>query len=212
MGKVWLSASQPNRRWYTAPLNEERWIRARQSQRKKTKPVTWTVNYMSAFYLPWDRVNISTFLIKTEDKKQEKPEAFWNNSGTERSTLLLVFSRMPASLLIAMRALLAGYTALWFSAVGSLTEDGFGFSLDTVFAWRCCQSWLSCSPLDILWGAIALTLWSFHLWVPPLSPLHFFMFDCARRVSARSKPNNNKGLPAQAFDRKLLQWTDIFRF
>lgn len=79
-------------------------------------------------------MNISTFLIKTEDKKQEKPEAFWNNSGTERSTLLLVFSRMPASLLIAMRALLAGYTALWFSAVGSLTEDGFGFSLDTVFA------------------------------------------------------------------------------
>lgn len=78
-------------------------------------------------------MNISTFLIKTEDKKQEKPEAFWNNSGTERSTLLLVFPRMPESLLIAVRALHAGYTVPWFSAVGSLTEDGFGFSLDAVF-------------------------------------------------------------------------------
>lgn len=75
-------------------------------------------------------MNISTFLIKTEDKKQEKPEAFWNNSGTERSTLLLVFPKMPESLLITVHA---GYTALWFSAVGSLTEDGFGFSLDAVF-------------------------------------------------------------------------------
>lgn len=76
MAKVWLSASQPNRRCYTAPLNEERWIRAWQSRQKKTKPVTWTVNSMSAFYLPWDRVNIGTFLIKTEDKNRKKQKPF----------------------------------------------------------------------------------------------------------------------------------------
>lgn len=31
---------------------------------------------MSAFYLPWDRVNINTFLIKTENKNRKNQEPF----------------------------------------------------------------------------------------------------------------------------------------
>lgn len=43
---------------------------------------------MSKFYLSWDRVETSTFLIKIENKSREKRGALWNNSSTETARCL----------------------------------------------------------------------------------------------------------------------------
>lgn len=90
----------------------------------------WTIGQRSiCLETGWPSAHFSS----RQKIKTGKPRSFWNNSGTETSVRLMVFSWMPVLLLLILTlALHVGYTASCFSALCSLAGDSFRASLDTM--------------------------------------------------------------------------------